>query len=149
MASIAVIARGGNSLALSLTEALRQQNPLTQFDLVSPGSSVSRACDSAVYVPSLPDRNGMLPDLAEAERFVQQSAQLEGKKLAVISSALIYGTGPGRQSLVAEDYSAATGSSRRIAHQWKRLENLLCQSFTGRVRLTILRPVTVVPSHAL
>src|SRR5262249_18251934 len=149
MASIAVIARGGNPLAINLTDALRRQGSGTQFDLVPPGSSLSYASHGAVYVPSVCDRNGMLPDLVEVQAVIEPSPQLGGKKLVVISSALIYGTGPSRQSLVAEDYSAGAGSGRRIADQWKSLENLIWQSCTDRVRLTILRPATVVPSQAL
>jgi len=148
MASIAVIARGGNLLAIHLTDALRRQRPGTQFSLVSPGFTASDYPGGAIYVPTLSDRNGMFPDLGEVQAVVQQSPRLEGKKLVVISSALIYGTGPSRQSLVTEDYRAAVRSSRRIADQWKGLENLISQNFSGN-QLTILRPVTVVPSQAL
>jgi len=149
MARIAVIARGGNSLAINLTDALRRQRPGTQFNLLFPGSSISDPVDGAVYLPTSCDRNGMLPDLAEAESLIRQSSQLEDKKLVVISSALIYGAGPSRQSLVGENYRAAADGSRGVADHWKSLENLVYKNFTGRVPLTILRPVTVVPSQAL
>src|SRR5215470_13509354 len=100
MASIAVIARGGNSLAVSLAQTLRLQRPAIQCDCVSiPGPSVAR-CESCVYIPTLCDRNGMVPDLKEAEAVFQQSAQLPNIKFVLLSSALIYGTGPGRQSMV-------------------------------------------------
>src|SRR5262249_9510638 len=56
---------------------------------------------------------------------------------------------PSLQSVVTEDCSPAVRSSRRIADQWKRLENLISQKFSGNIHLTILRPVTVVPSQAL
>src|SRR5260370_4378920 len=91
----------------------------------------------------------MMPDVSEAERIFQHSAQNRPKKLVLVSSALIYGTGTARQSLVTEDYSAPGYGRHRISSPWKSLEASAQHHLTGNVPLTILRPVTVPPSPPL
>ena len=105
MARIILISRSDSVLAKTLLQALRQLSNASQYDLVDVRGLA--APDSAgeqetiyVYMPSLSDRNGMAPDLPEAETVLQKAARLHAKKFILLSSALIYGTGPGRQSLV-------------------------------------------------
>jgi 1-acyl-sn-glycerol-3-phosphate acyltransferase len=61
---------------------------------------------------------------------------------------MIYGAGPGRQSLVTEEYTGST-SGGRIPRSWRSLEDAASRHLRDKIRLTILRPVTVVPSNAL
>jgi 1-acyl-sn-glycerol-3-phosphate acyltransferase len=97
-------------------------------------------------MPSTADQNGMTPDLSEAEEILQQFAGFNPRQFILVSSALIYGTGPGRQSLVTEDYSAGTNG---ISKQWRTLEETAGRHLRGRMLLTILRPTTVLGSRAL
>jgi 1-acyl-sn-glycerol-3-phosphate acyltransferase len=91
----------------------------------------------------------MMPDLSQAERVFQQCSNLHLKKLVLLSSALIYGTGPGRLALVTENYDAGSFRSDRISGSWKSLEAIASRYLKEETRLTILRPVTVLPSPAL
>jgi 1-acyl-sn-glycerol-3-phosphate acyltransferase len=91
----------------------------------------------------------MMPDLAEAASVLQQVAASRPKNLVLLSSALIYGTGPGRQSLVSEEYAAVGVGKRRVSGAWKALEAMAQQALGNVVPLTILRPVTVLPSPTL
>jgi len=104
---------------------------------------------ACVYIPSFADQERMLPDLAEAASVLQQVAATRPTNLVLLSSALIYGTGPGRQSLVSEEYAAVGFGEHRISSAWKALEALAQRELGSVVPLTILRPVTVVPSPAL
>ncbi|MGD0568454.1 MAG: 1-acyl-sn-glycerol-3-phosphate acyltransferase [Candidatus Sulfotelmatobacter sp.] len=90
----------------------------------------------------------MIPDLSDAAYRFQHLAQNKCSKLVVLSSALIYGTGPGRQALVSEEDSVPRQRAHSISHAWQALENLAAQYFDGHTEVTILRPVTVVPSEA-
>jgi 1-acyl-sn-glycerol-3-phosphate acyltransferase len=147
IAHTALIARGDHPSARDLLEALRRMEPSIEYELVQPGAGKddSRPC---IYLPAPCDRYGMTPDLLEAEEVFQQCAQLGKKKLVLLSSALIYGTGPGRQSLADEAYGIR-GSGRSIARQWKSLEALAGQYLQGKLPVTVLRPVTVLPSSAM
>jgi 1-acyl-sn-glycerol-3-phosphate acyltransferase len=91
----------------------------------------------------------MLPNLGEAASVLQQVAATRPKNLVLLSSALIYGTGPGRQSLVSEEYAAVGSGKHRVSSAWKAVEALAKQELGSVVPLTILRPVTVLPSPAL
>src|SRR5215813_583411 len=149
MATIAVIARGNNPFATTLAQALRQLRANLECNLLEPRNPSLAGSAGCVFVPSLLDRSGMLPDLPEAEAVFQQAEKFEGRQFIVLSSALIYSTGPGRLSMVSEDYSGGGAQSHSIAVQWKSLEALALQYLQGRARLTILRPTTVLPSPAL
>src|SRR5262249_47721490 len=66
--------------------------------------------------------------------------------LVLLSSALIYGIAPGRQALAAEDYSAPRNTRHVISEQWNALEDLAHTSLDQSMPLTVLRPVTALPS---
>jgi 1-acyl-sn-glycerol-3-phosphate acyltransferase len=153
MAKIAIIASRGSLWVDTLFRALcgLERN---EYYLVDP----QQFCDQAaldgtsprcLYIPALAGREGIIPDLAEAETVFERLAQLKSGTLVLISSALIYGTGPGRQSFATEEYSAPGNGGKRICDQWSLLEKLARRSLNQNVRLTILRPVTVVPSPTL
>jgi 1-acyl-sn-glycerol-3-phosphate acyltransferase len=102
-----------------------------------------------LYVPSLADREGMIPDLVEAEQVFRSLAPITEGKIVVLSSALIYGTGPGRIAMVNEHYTAPRNRGHIVSQAWHSLEMLASRHLSQQVKLTILRPVTVVPSQAL
>lgn len=148
MLRIAVIAGSGNPLAAALADELRRQRPAIPCDCIPALTPDSPLYENYVYVPSY-CRNGMAPDLVHAETIFQQSGQLRSKRFVVLSSALIYGTGPGRQSLVEEDSATDGNLDAPVPSQWKLLEALAIRYLEDSVKLTILRPVTVLPSSAL
>jgi 1-acyl-sn-glycerol-3-phosphate acyltransferase/nucleoside-diphosphate-sugar epimerase len=146
-----VLAASDNSLGQGLLNLLRQS---AAYDWHS--VNVDHAADEAnqstpnqvhVYIPSLSsDHDGMMPDLSEAQRFLDQVRTIQNGKFILLSSALIYGIGAGRQGLVTEDYAAPRNTRHRICDAWKALEEMARASLNQSVQLTVLRPVTVVPS---
>ncbi len=91
-----------------------------------------------------------MPDLSEAEQVFQQSARIRPRNFILFSSALIYGTGPARKSLVTEDYSARGFGTDQICNRWKALEAAAAvRLLKANVPLTILRAATVLPSPTL
>ncbi|HWZ44565.1 MAG TPA: 1-acyl-sn-glycerol-3-phosphate acyltransferase [Candidatus Saccharimonadales bacterium] len=88
----------------------------------------------------------MTPDVSEAEEVLRQAAGLQAGKFILLSSALIYGTGPGRQCLVPEEYGVGSDG---IAKQWHALEEMARRYLHGKMPLTILRSTTVLSSRAL
>jgi 1-acyl-sn-glycerol-3-phosphate acyltransferase len=148
MTKIILISRGNQPVAKALLHALSQLSGHECF--LEAGDENAAGLEVIyVYLPSAADSSGMLPDLREAEKVFGQTALLRSRAVVLISSALIYGTGPGRQSLVTEEYSAGSAGQDRIAKAWRTLEDLAGRTLRGTVRLTILRPVTVMPSNAL
>ena len=99
-----------------------------------------------LYVPAFGDKDGVTPDLAEAQLVFEQLSRVKSGKVVLISSALIYGTGPGRQAFATEDYYAPGNGGKRICDKWIALERLAQGPVSADGRLTILRPVAVVPS---
>lgn len=150
---VSVLGSDHNPLAQSLLDALRRSAAYDlQFVHVDDFSS---AADEGVsgqihlYLPSFSsDDEGMTPDLSEARRVFQQAGGIRDGKFILLSSALIYGIGAGRQGLVSEDYSAPRNPRHTICDEWKMLEELARSSMQPGVQLTVLRPVTIIPSPA-
>jgi 1-acyl-sn-glycerol-3-phosphate acyltransferase/nucleoside-diphosphate-sugar epimerase len=149
---IGLIAPAGDlSFAEALLRALGRPAAGCQCALADPRDPAALAAASGrettyAYIPCTADPNGMTPDLSEAEKILRQLAEFDSRQLILISSALIYGTGPGRLSLVTEDYSAIGDG---IAKQWRSLEEMASRHLRGRMRLTILRPTTVPGARTL
>src|SRR5258707_1017704 len=153
MARIALIARSSNSWAKNLLSALLQIKTTHECDFAEATGLCGRADASEsetsyVYIPSLTDRDGMMPDLSEAEWVFQQVAKLRPRKLVLLSSALIYGAGTARKNLVTEEYVAPGHGGNQVCNRWKSLE-AMAGRLQGDVPLTILRLTTVLPSPAL
>jgi 1-acyl-sn-glycerol-3-phosphate acyltransferase len=153
MARIAIIDSRGNAWAdiLSRALSLRQEN---QYYFANPQEICWRAAECrletvCVYVPPFADFNGVTPDLHDAEKVFLQLTELKNGTMILISSALIYGIGPGRQSFAREDYSPPGFGAKRICDQWNSLERLASRSLAQDVRLTVLRPVGVIPSPTI
>src|SRR5262249_20159720 len=147
MSRIALLIRGSSPWALQILDELRRQIPdgdcacLDTNDLAAwTGADGEAAC---VYIPSLTGRDRMTPDLAEAGQVLEHAARLRPAKIVLLSSALVYGISPGRQSLVSEGHAAPSQGKQRISSAWKSLEALARQHLKNLTPLTILRPVTV------
>ncbi len=101
-----------------------------------------------LYVPCMTDCDGMIPDLADAAKALHNLPQNKNGKLIVLSSALIYGAAPGRLGMVTEDYKAPRQPRYSISQSWQELERLALTHNSTNLAVTILRPVTVIPSQA-
>jgi len=147
---VELIASSRNPLAASLLKALRLALPDDRYvvDLRLPEDDAG-VHEASLYLPSAGNRDGMTPDLAEAQRVIHERSRVRSKRFILLSSALIYGTGPARQSMVQEDY--VTGYRNRqpyICDRWRLLEAMAHQS-VDHAALIILRPVIVLPSSSL
>src|SRR5579864_442965 len=149
MARIAIVeSKPTNVWAEAVLRALsaRQKN---EYYLASP-SEIFRQAErnmetACVYVPPFSDHEGTTPDLHDAEAAFQQLAGIQNAVVVLISSALIYGIGPGRQTFAKEDYSPPGNGGKRICDQWNLLERTPTNFFAKKFQLPILRPFTVFP----
>jgi 1-acyl-sn-glycerol-3-phosphate acyltransferase/nucleoside-diphosphate-sugar epimerase len=153
MSRIALLIRGSNLWAQQILHELRLLVPDRDCVSIDTGDlaawAVADAETACVYIPALTGRDGSMPDWAEAAEVLEHAAAVRPKKLVLLSSALVYGISPGRQSLVAEDHVPPSYGKREISGNWKSLETLAHRHLDGTVPLTILRAVTVMPSPAL
>src|SRR5260370_31314363 len=155
MARIALMGGAGDSWARTLLQSLRRARPTHEYDLAEVVGFCSSGAEydselSCVYIPSLTDKEGTMPDLSEAEQVFQQSARIRPRNFILFSSALIYGTGPARKSLVTEDYSARGFGTDQICNRWKALEAAAAvRLLKPHAPLTMLRAATVLPSPTL
>ncbi|HMF91712.1 MAG TPA: 1-acyl-sn-glycerol-3-phosphate acyltransferase, partial [Candidatus Angelobacter sp.] len=154
MANITLIAHRNNAWASLLYAALRDaaqagESALQELSTFVHRDATPQAPATYIYVPSFNGRNGMAPDLTEAEPVLERCAALSPAKVILLSSALIYGTGTARQGLASEDYATPRHGRDAISGAWKSLETLASQRLNRTVPLIILRPVTVLPSPAL
>lgn len=92
-----------------------------------------------VYLPVAVDADGMTPDQDKAQSIIEHAVLTGGRQFVLLSSALIYGIGPGRQPFVRESYSNPGLDSNRVADEWKSLESLATVELNGKIPLTILR----------
>ena len=146
---VAIIGAAENTWASSIFNALRRRatDEFCFEELHHFCNTASRTnLEGCVYIPRFADHDDLTPDLSEAEHLFEYLAKLDQFKFVLLSSALVYGTGPGRQSFATEEYSTPGNGSKHICDQWNSLEKLAHRYLTNKARLTILRPVTVVPS---
>lgn len=153
MAKIAIVESKVNVWADTLLRALsaRRKN---EYYCVGPREICQQAAEArsetvCVYVPAFADGHGITPDLHEAEEVFRQLAELRSGTLVLISSALIYGIGPGRQAFAKEDYCPPGNDGKRICDQWNYMEKLASRFLSRNVHLTVLRPVAVLPSPTI
>jgi 1-acyl-sn-glycerol-3-phosphate acyltransferase len=151
--TVTVLAASDNSLAQGLLNLLRRSAAYdwhsVDVDRAAEGAKQSTSNEVNLYIPSFSsDHDGMMPDLSEAQRFLDQVRTIQNGKFILLSSALIYGIGAGRQGLATEDYAAPRNTRHRICDAWKALEEMARAALAQNVQFTVLRPVTVVPSPA-
>jgi len=146
---IAIIGAAENTWASTVFNALRQRTTndfyfeeLQHFCNVESRTNL----EGCVYIPRFADQDGLTPDLSEAESLFRFLAKFDQFRLVLLSSSLVYGTGPGRQSFATEEYSTPGNGDKHICDQWNSLEKFAQRYLANKARLTILRPVTVVPS---
>lgn len=154
MAAVALTADTRNALGEELALALRCARPQNECRLFSPGmmyrdSDFHDRMTGCIYLPSVVEPDGMLPNLAEAEYVLRLASRWNRGKFVLLSSALIYGIGSNRPGLVAEEYCAPRNGSHRIPEHWNSLETLARRMLTKPGELTILRLVTILPSSSL
>jgi 1-acyl-sn-glycerol-3-phosphate acyltransferase len=144
---LTVLAAKGNSFAHTLLNELRRLQPDWQcisgdiaISFSRPGQISGASC---IYVPSLTALDGMAPDVEEVRRMSASSAIHQSGHLVLLSSALIYGTGPGRQGLATEDYLPPR-SGCPVSGAWNSLEAAARENLRPDATLTILRPAVVV-----
>ena len=143
MSQIILIGRPSNSLAKQLVGELHGAILVDPKDL-----SDTYAGASYVYLSHSADRDGMTPDLLEAARVFQFASENGGGKFVLISSALIYGTGPNRPPFVDESYRAPGNTSGSIRECWDSLESSATTQLGSTSKLTILRLSLVEGSSA-
>jgi 1-acyl-sn-glycerol-3-phosphate acyltransferase/nucleoside-diphosphate-sugar epimerase len=101
--------------------------------------------DIVVYCPRLCGPHDMTPDLAEAEKVVEECARASVAKVVLLSSAAVYGASPRNPGFISESQFASYHGQNRIGERWIALEALAAQYLGGAspTRLTILRPASV------
>ena len=134
-----------------MLEALQQRSGSFAYSL----EELSAFCKNpdtgtgCIYIPTFLDRDGLTPDLLESENLFRCLAKSGNFKFVLLSSALVYGIGPGRQSFATEDYCCPGNGERGICEPWNSLETMAHRYLSGDVQLTILRPAPVIPSPTL
>ena len=103
---------------------------------------------TCVYLPGPADRDGMTPDLLEAACVFQFAAESGSTQLVLISSALIYGTGPNRPPFVDESYCAPGNNVECVRSRWASLESSAATQLESKTILTVLRPSPIAGSPA-
>src|SRR5436305_2615227 len=140
-----ILLSGLQSLTTDLSRALGEARLLSPEDFcASPAAHDGET--NYIYIPTLADHDGMMADQNEAQRVFRHAAQAGGRQFILLSSALIYGTGPGRRALVNENYSAPGPDGHRICDQWRWLESLASNQLNNKIPLTILRPCLIAGS---
>lgn len=148
MAKIAIIEGSGNQWAETISRALNQLHR-NEYLFAAAQEFRESPQSRALYVPVLAGHEGVVPDIPRAQEVFQTLAAIKSGTLVLLSSAMIYGIGPGRQAHATEEYSAPRKAGKRICDEWMALENLVRNSVSPDVRLVILRPVAVVPSPTI
>jgi nucleoside-diphosphate-sugar epimerase/1-acyl-sn-glycerol-3-phosphate acyltransferase len=159
MATVAVI-EGNRNISNDLVEQLDKSPAVETCHRVSAkDGSFSKALaddamDTAVYCPSIPGKNSMLPDLVEAENVFQACARANLQKVVVVSSAAIYGATPHHPPLISEAHSPSRPGTSRVKTAWFEFEELATTQLTNRektasaTQLTILRPASILAPNS-
>lgn len=141
---IAILASPGDPLALRLLNQLNGIQPQWHaglHDEFGPPLNPPRESEDSICicVPPLM-RDGMTPSLSEAKSLMDCVAGRRYSHYILLSSALIYGTAPGRPGMVTEEYMPPGGNGNRIAAHWNSLETIAREKLGQDALLTVLRP---------
>ncbi|MGC2695755.1 MAG: 1-acyl-sn-glycerol-3-phosphate acyltransferase [Candidatus Angelobacter sp.] len=151
--TLAILSAKNNSLTTSLLNEFFRLRPEWRCFLLDDGDNAPADLDGAVtsciFVPSLTTRDCLSPDLGEARRLFETTSLRQVQQFVLISSALIYGTGPGRQGFVTENHLPHPAHSSSISEQWGSLETLVRENLEPATTLTILRPAIVLAGKGL
>ena len=150
---LAVLSAKNNTLATGLLNEFSRLRPEWQCFLLNDGdkgrANLAGAATSCIFVPSFATRDRLSPDLSEAMRLFENASLRQVKHFVLISSALVYGTGPGRQGLATENHLPHPAHSSCISEQWGSLETLVREKLEPAATLTILRPAIVLAGTGL
>jgi 1-acyl-sn-glycerol-3-phosphate acyltransferase len=142
--NVAVIAAENNAFASRLLNELRQLQPDWSWQLLDcanaqPPGPADIPATNHIFIPPTTTRDGMTPDLREARTVFEKASSRPSGRFVLLSSALVYGTGPGRQALVSEEYPSPRTGESAISDAWVGLE-ALASEYLDATRVTILRP---------
>jgi len=153
MARIVLVADKADVLTKEVLRTLKEVQSTHEYSLIDsswdglPSGIPRQSC--CIYIPSRLGRYGMVPNLLEARRVLKQLSEAPLQKTILVSSAQIYGASCGRQSLASEGYSVPGDQNQTICDDWTSLETLAAEFLKLCCQLTILRPVTILPSRSL
>ena len=136
MTNVVLVASSLEQLAPKLKDMLGEACLLDVDDFCG-APRVSDPAAKYIYLPVVAD--GLTPDEHQAQRVLEVVARNGGRQFVLLSSAMIYGAGPGRHALVEESYSLPAHDQCPISSKWKSLERLATDHLAERVPLTILR----------
>jgi len=142
-----MVASSGNPLAISLFEAMRNVGGHRYSTELRTPECMAGASASCLYVPAAAKPAGMAPNLDEARSVFHTICQQRFRKVILLSSALVYGTGPARQGLVAEDHSQRHDQPH-ITSSWRALE-AMAQACAPETPVVILRITTLLAGSCL
>ena len=148
MAKITLIAGRENPLAKALLDSMQAEGhkiSVADANLLNPEDVADS--EALVYLPRASGRDGMTPDLREAEDVFRAAALMSPHKFVLLSSAMVYGIGPGRQAWVDESF-IAPAQEGEICDRWQYLEAQAATHFPGNA-LVILRLSLVLPSPGM
>src|SRR5258708_7740846 len=151
--NLVVLATENDTFSQQLVHKLRQNQPEWRCSLLDPGRArLHKIDDDAltgfIYAPRLITGDGMTPDVVEAKRLFDRAAIWQNCQFVLLSSALIYGTAPGRRGFAGEDCSPLPRGDNHISDQWNSLEELAHEYLHGTT-LTILRPAIILSQPGL
>jgi len=143
MTQIFLISHSDQLLAKALVHELNGARLINPGDLSSAHTGATY-----VYLTRPAGRDEVTPDLLEAARVFQFAAQSAARQLVLISSAMIYGTGPNRPPFVDETYCAPANIVEFVRDGWASLESSATAQLGDTIILTVLRPSPIAGSSA-
>jgi 1-acyl-sn-glycerol-3-phosphate acyltransferase len=151
--TLAIMSAKNNSLATGLLNQFSGLRPEWRCFLLNDGdkdrADLDGAATSCIFVPSFTTRDRLSPDLSEASRLFESTSLRQVTQFVLISSALVYGTGPGRHGLATESHLPHPAHSSCISEQWSSLETLVRENLEPATTLTILRPAIILAGKGL
>jgi 1-acyl-sn-glycerol-3-phosphate acyltransferase len=151
--TLAIMSAKNNSLATGLLNQFSGLRPEWRCFLLNDGdkdrADLDGAATSCIFVPSFTTRDRLSPDLSEASRLFESTSLRQVTQFVLISSALVYGTGPGRHGLATEGHLPHPAHSSCISEQWSSLETLVRENLEPATTLTILRPAIILAGKGL
>ncbi|HYE16456.1 MAG TPA: 1-acyl-sn-glycerol-3-phosphate acyltransferase, partial [Pyrinomonadaceae bacterium] len=95
---------------------------------------------AAVYLALARSKDGVAPDLDDAERVFRQLASAGARKLVLVTSAAVYGASPHNTGLLTEATPTPRADASTVCGAWARLEALAAEALgETAARLVVLR----------
>lgn len=136
---------GADLIASGREREIKQGRSAPIADKVDFSAFLKPDTEVIVYLALARSRDGMTPDIGDAESLLRHCIHSNIKRFVLVSSAALYGADPHNTGMLSETSPTVRSSSAAVSGAWGALEAIVSEQLKERpdIELTVLRHASV------